>query len=171
MTALNIAEIEFMTGDADVALRLTREALSILRPLHDIRTIANGLRNEAAYLLWLRRYDEARLSAQEAVVAAVDMQYSVDVAFGLLHLAAVGALNPETRTQGTEERRRAARVLGYVDASIATLGALREYTEQQEYDAVIPALRDALGENELLRLMADGSTWSEDQAVAEAMLI
>jgi tetratricopeptide (TPR) repeat protein len=171
MTALNLAEIEFMSGDADVALRLTREALSVLRPLHDIRTVVNGLRNEAAYLLWLRRYDEARLSAQEAIVAAVDMQYSVDVAFGLLHLAAVGALHPETRTQDLQERRRAARVLGYVDARIAALGALLEYTEQQEYDAMIPALRGALGESELVRLMAEGSTWTEDRAVAEAMLI
>jgi predicted ATPase len=171
ITALNLAEIEFMAGDADVALRLTREALSDLRPLHDIRTVVNGLRNEAAYLLWLRRYDEARLSAQDAIVAAVDMQYSVDVAFGLHHLAALGALHPETRTQDLEERRRAGRVLGYVDARIAALGALREYTEQQEYDAMIPALRDALGENQLLRLMAEGSNWTEDHAVAEAMLI
>jgi hypothetical protein len=47
---------------------------------------------------------------------------------------------------------------------------LREYTEQQEYDATIPALRD-VGADECAKLTAEGSTWSEDQAVAEAMLI
>jgi hypothetical protein len=36
---------------------------------------------------------------------------------------------------------------------------------------MIPALRGTLGENELLKLLAEGSTWNEDQVVAEAMLI
>jgi hypothetical protein len=48
---------------------------------------------------------------------------------------------------------------------------LRQYTDQQEYDAMIPALRDALGEDELARFMTVGTGWSEDQAIAEAMLI
>jgi hypothetical protein len=64
-----------------------------------------------------------------------------------------------------------ARVLGYVDAQLAALEALREYTEQRQYDNVLPSLRDALGADECARLMAEGGTWSEDQAVAEAMLI
>jgi Arc/MetJ family transcription regulator len=65
----------------------------------------------------------------------------------------------------------AARLLGYVDARLAALEALRYHTEQQEYDAMLPALREALGADELSKLMAEGSTWSEDQAVAEATLI
>jgi hypothetical protein len=36
---------------------------------------------------------------------------------------------------------------------------------------MLPALRDALGADECAKLMNEGSTWSEDQAVAEAMLI
>lgn len=66
---------------------------------------------------------------------------------------------------------RAARILGCVDARRDELEASREYTEQQEYDAVIPALRDTLGERELSKLMTEGGSWTEDQAVAEAMLI
>jgi hypothetical protein len=47
----------------------------------------------------------------------------------------------------------------------------REYTEQKVYDAMFPVLQQALGEDEVRKLMAQGSTWSEDQAVAEAMMI
>ena len=39
------------------------------------------------------------------------------------------------------------------------------------YDAMLPILRDALGEEDLSKLMSEVSTWSEDQAVVEAMLI
>jgi hypothetical protein len=89
----------------------------------------------------------------------------------LQHVAAIGALHPEIASEESEKRRRAARILGYVDGRIAELGALREYTEQQEYDAMIPALRDALGESVLSKLMAEGRIWSDDQAVAEGMLV
>ena len=61
--------------------------------------------------------------------------------------------------------------MDYVDARIAVLEALREYTEQCVYDRTIRALRDVLGSVELSRRMAEGSIWSEDHAVAEAMLI
>ena len=169
--ALNLAETEFMTGDAEAALSLTREALAVLRSLNDIRTVVNALRNEAAYLVSLGRYGEARESAREAIAAAVDMESSIDVVFGLQHLAAIGALRPETGTQELEQRRHAAGVLGYVDAQIAVLEALREYTERSEYEKTMSALDDALGADELLKVMAEGSTWSEDQAVGTAMLI
>ena len=49
--------------------------------------------------------------------------------------------------------------------------ALRQYTEQQEYDKMLAALRDALGEDQLAKLTAEGAAWSEDQAVAQALAI
>jgi hypothetical protein len=36
---------------------------------------------------------------------------------------------------------------------------------------VIPALREALGPGELAVLMAEGGTWSEDEAAAPALLV
>lgn len=168
---LNLAEVEFMTGDAGAAQRLVGESMSIFRVFHDVRTLANALRNESAYLVSLGRYDEARTSAREAVAAAVDRQYAVDIAFGLQHLAAVGALRSQRQTQDPKELRRAARVLGYADARTTALEAQREFTEQQEYDVVVSRLGGVLGEDALATLMREGSSWSEDQAVAEAMLI
>jgi len=90
---------------------------------------------------------------------------------GVARLLAIGAaLRP-----GQEEARgasmRAARLLGYVDARLTALEALREYGERQEYDKTLAALRHALGEDTLAKLMNEGCAWNEDHAVAEAMLI
>ncbi|MGZ3496907.1 MAG: ATP-binding protein [Vulcanimicrobiaceae bacterium] len=165
LIANNLAEDEFQGGNPESALRLAREALTLFRAFHDAQMIATALCNETAYLVASRRYDEARLSAREALTATRDAEYSVGLACALQHMASTAALRPGS------DVRRAARLLGYVDARFAALEALREYTEQHEYDAVIPALRDALGAAELSKLIAEGSTWSEDRAVAEAMLV
>jgi hypothetical protein len=61
--------------------------------------------------------------------------------------------------------------LGYVDERLHSIEALRQYTEHQEHDKMLPKLRDALGEDHLAKLMAEGATWTEDQAVAEALAI
>jgi predicted ATPase/DNA-binding SARP family transcriptional activator len=167
----SLAEAEFRAGDAAAAVQLVREAMTLCRVFHDARLIALALHNEAAYLVALRRYDEGRTSAREALAGARDTQYSSGVGWALQHLAAVAALQSGEDERVGKDRRRAARILGYVEARLAALETLREYTERQEYDTMMPALRDALGEDELSKLMAEGSMWSEDQAVAEAMLI
>ena len=121
------------------------ESLAAYRSLNETRVVANVLCNMAAYLVTLGRCDEARGSAKEALAASRDAQYPVQVAFALQHLAATVALRPGDGTQHErDERLRAARLLGYTDSRLRALEALREYTEQQEYDAMIPALRDAL---------------------------
>jgi predicted ATPase/class 3 adenylate cyclase len=169
--AMNLAEAEFRGGDAVAALRLVEEALAVCRAFNDTRIVATDQCNMAAYLVALERYDEARTSAHEGLAAARDTQIAVDVAFALQHLAAVAVLRPNAEAPSREEHARAARLLGYVDARLAQLEAQREYTERQEYDKMLPALREALGADECARLMAEGSTWSEDHAAAEAMLI
>ena len=167
---MNLADVEFRDGHADEALRLADEGVAVLRATSDIHNVTLARYNVAAYLVALRRYDEARATAREVLSAARDMQWSIGLAWTLQHVAAIPALRPRADVP-VEDRRRAARILGYVDARIAALEALREYTEQQEFDAMTYALRDTLGTDELTKLMAEGSTWSEDRAVAEAMLI
>jgi predicted ATPase/class 3 adenylate cyclase len=169
--ATNLAEGEFRGGDAAAALRLAGEALAADRKFNNMRNVATDLCNIAAYLVALERYDEARTSACEGLAAARDTQLAVVLAFTLQHLAAVATLRPNVETPSREEHARVARLLGYLDARLAALEAQREYTEQQEYDKMLPTLRDALGTDECAKLMNEGNTWSEDQAVAEAMLI
>jgi hypothetical protein len=61
-------------------------------------------------------------------------------------------------------------VLGFVDARFAQLKSARQHTKQQEYDTMLPVLRQSLGAD-LDDLMHEGARWSEDQAVAEALRI
>jgi tetratricopeptide (TPR) repeat protein len=170
LTMLVLAEAEFQGGDAPTALRLADEALAVLSALGDTRTVAIAGYNMAAYLVALRRYDEARAAARRALPAARDLQFSSGLAWALQHLAAIASLRPNVDAP-VEDRRRAAQVLGYVDARLNALEKLRTYTEQQEYDKMTAALGDALGEDELAKLINEGRGWSEDQAVAEAMKI
>jgi hypothetical protein len=169
--SLSLAEREFQGGDAAKALQLVDEASPVLWSFSDARCLAHGECNKAAYLVALRRFDDARIAAGEALSAARDIEWSVGLVWALQHLAAIGALRLHNDAQASEDLRRAARILGYANAHFASLESRREYTERQEYEAMIPALRDALGADRLAQLMAEGSIWSEDRAVSEAMLI
>jgi predicted ATPase/class 3 adenylate cyclase len=169
--AANLAETELQGGDAMAALRLARESLAAYRAFNDTSAIAPTLSNATAYLVALGRFEEARELGREALGAARAAQFHAVVAWALQHLAAVGALARTTKAQRREERERAGRLLGYVDGCLTALGAPRDYTEQQEYDAMLPALRNALGEEKLAMLLNEGGGWNEDQAADEAMLI
>jgi hypothetical protein len=112
------------------------------------------------------------LTAREALTLSRDIQAGVLLAFTLQHFAAIAGLRlTDGATETRDDRLRSARLLGYADARLAALEAAREYTERQEYDKLVHALREALGEDELAKLMAEGSTWTEDHAVAEALLV
>ncbi len=171
MFALYLAEAEFHAGNAAEALRLADDALFTHRENNDARNVAIALRNIAAYLIALKDYSEARAFSREALVASRDRQYEIGIAWTLQHFAAIAAFRPADAKHASEDRLRAARLLGYVDARLRELESLREYTEQQEYDATILVLNDVLGAAALSKFMADGSAWDEDRAVAEAMLI
>jgi hypothetical protein len=94
------------------------------------------------------------------------------VTWGLQHLAAIAALrHPGNTERRDEDRPRAARLVGYADARLAATEALREYTERQEYEKTIAALHEALGAEQFDALAAEGRAWSEEHAVAEAMLV
>lgn len=165
-----LAEVKFRDGDASAALRLADEAVMTLLDMNASDHRAAQY-NRVAYLIALRRFDEALFAARDALMASRDTQHPMALTFTLQHLAAVGALRPETDGEGPEVRRRSARILGYVEKRVAALEVFRDYTELQEYECMLPALREAFGECELLKLLAEGSSWNEDQVVAEAILI
>jgi tetratricopeptide (TPR) repeat protein len=167
----NLAEVEFQVGDVEAALQLAREAAENLRADAGFPVQAAALCNASAYLVALRRFEEARSDAREALALAQDARSSLYVAWALQHLAAIAALRvSESTEQRLHDLRRAARLLGFVDARFSELGLARHYTEQQEYDKMLPVLRNELGAA-LHGHMGDGTRWSEDQAVAEALEI
>jgi hypothetical protein len=87
----------------------------------------------------------------------------------LQHLAAVAALQKyPDKNSAAQGRERAAMLLGFVDARLASLEVQREYTEQQEYDRVMSALSVSIG-SRLKEVMALGAEWTEEGAVAVAL--
>jgi predicted ATPase/class 3 adenylate cyclase len=162
--SVNLAETVFRGGDAEAALRLAEEALAADRAAKFTR-IPLLCANMAAYLVALGRYAEARSYAREALVAGRRTHHELAMVWALQRLAAVAALQPNGG------RRRGAQLLGYVDAQIAAREIRRQYTEEREYDAMLSALGEALGADELANLMDEGGAWREDEAISEGMLV
>ena len=171
-TAATLAEAEYRCGDAEAALRHAEEALEAVRALGRQRTEALILGNIAAYLIALDRYEPARVRGRSALQVAGEVQSGASLAFALGHLGAVGALRPQAEAAlALEERKRASRILGFVDERLARLEIAREYTEQREYDRAIAALRSELDAAALEAALSQGRAWTEERAVAEALLI
>jgi len=156
----NMAELAFAAGDPEQALRLAHEALE-LTSLRKHRLKASWHNNTAAYCVALGDLAAARKSALEALRLARQVGHEVYLAVALQHLALVAALGADSR--------RGAHMLGYVDAHYDQLGLKREPTEQWGYDKLLAALRVRLNEDELSRLADEGSAWSDDQVVDEAL--
>jgi tetratricopeptide (TPR) repeat protein len=167
----NLAELEFHTGDAQAALALAEEALALTQvgSRHEWK---KTLTNMAAYLLALGRHAEARSHAREALDACRAVGAAITLAYAEQQLAAIAALRPaKSEATASQDRERGARLLGYVDARLAALGAPREITEDKEYRALVAALIESFGAGGIARLMEDGRGWSEDRAFAEALLV
>jgi len=126
----------------------------------------------AAYSLVLRNFPEARSYAHEALGVSREIRSDYLTALAYQHLAAVAGLRPQRdSTVAARDRARAGRLIGYVDAALAKLAAPREFTELGEYKLLISGLSESLGPDALAKLMKDGGGWSEERAVAEALLI
>jgi predicted ATPase/class 3 adenylate cyclase len=169
---INLAETEFLSGDVTAALKLVGEAVGTHRRLKDARRAAIALSNMSAYLVVLEQFDDARSCGRDALALSLDVQAEVWRLFSMQHLGAATLFGLSADGDGSPNlMRRAARVLGYVDARLTALEALREYTEQQEYDKMLQSLQTSLGAEELAKLMAEGSKWNEEQAAEEAMAL
>ena len=168
--ALNLAELEFQAGDAEAAVRLVSEALATERELNDVDSVAFDLCNLAAYLVSLSRWVEAASRAREALALARERGIAAAAVWALQHLAAIAALRPSADIAAPlDDRRRAARLLGFVDSRIAELEMRRDFTEQKEYARLLTAIEDALGS--AADLMEEGRNWTEARAADEALLI
>ncbi|MGH7754775.1 MAG: BTAD domain-containing putative transcriptional regulator [Vulcanimicrobiaceae bacterium] len=166
----NLAEAEFLAGDADIALKIASDAVGIARAQDDLLLVTWMLANMAAYLVALDRYDDARTHAREALEIARRFQFDMYVAWALQHLAAVAALEPHGDEAVTaQKRKRAAQLLGFVDARYAALASPREHTEQQECDRILAALRESIDPDALALLLSRGAAFAEDEAIEAAL--
>jgi predicted ATPase/class 3 adenylate cyclase len=157
----NLAELEFSQGGNEVALRYAGDALAMYLDLKNYRLVAIVYANIAVYRIALGQLEQARAEACEAIRWSRETQYSYCTAIAIQHLALLASLSGE--------RRRAARLTGYVDAFYQKLGSRREPTEEWGYKKLIASLGEEIASDELAALMADGAGWTEDQAADEAI--
>ena len=166
-----LAEAEFLAGNTAAAVELCDDIVELLGASGIWREVGVIRSNCSAYLVALARFEEARSCAREALVVTRELGFTVTVLYALQHLAAVAALRAgEAGAAPLPNLERAARLLGFVDARLAEARVYtRDYTDLQEYDKVVGVLRVELGAA-LDDLMREGQHWSEDRAVAEALV-
>jgi len=160
----NLGELEFAEGHAEQALRSVSEALD-MDPRRGVDTLNMAVyrSNSAAYQTALGDIEGALASARDALSFARQAQDTLMTAFALQHCAMLAALLG--KPQG------AAKLVGYFDVQLKELGATRGPTEQWGYEKLMTTLREHLSEAEMEKFAAEGSAWSEDQAVEEALKI
>ena len=157
----NLAELEFSQGEAQEAVRYASDALAIYLEVKNFRLVAMVNANLAGYRIAQGRLDDAREHARQAIRWGRETQYGYCLAIAVQHLALILALGGD--------RRRAARLAGYVDATYQKLGSRREPTEEWGYNKLLAALRDEIGAEELQALLAEGAGWTEDRSTEEAL--
>jgi predicted ATPase/class 3 adenylate cyclase len=166
-----LAEAEYRGGNIEAAIRLAQEALDTAREQHDRDSATVDLCNLSAYLVACDRWAEAARCGREALALAREGQFTAAIAYALQHIAAVAALRPAMAESAPEERRRAALLVGFVDARFADLDIRREFTEQVEYERSMASLDASLGRAECRELRAEGRCLSEELAIAEGLAI
>ena len=164
----HLAEVEFAAGDAAAALHRAEEARSGHEATQNRRSEATDLTNMAAYLIALDCFEDAREYAWQALEAAREVGATVLMAFVFQHIAAITALHgTDDEPVVAKKREQAAMLIGFVDAQLLVAGANRDYTERQEYERTIAALRAAM-QDRFDAIVALGAEWNEERAVATA---
>ncbi len=170
----SLAENEFDAGDAELALRLSRDVLATLRALNTpscVPGIATTLTNMATYLVAMQRFDEARAHANEALEIARGLRLGPLSWLTLRVLALVAVLEPEVGRKHTHaENLSTARLFGFLDARLSAVTP-EKYGLQDEYRRALTKLRDLLGVADVARLMATGASMPEEEAVRQAQPI
>ncbi len=169
VTAAALAEAEFACGDAETALSLAEESLQAMRGFGRDRMAAALLGNIAAYLTSLECYDLAQGHARAALELALEVDAQASATFALQHLAAAAALQPHPDGADADDGfARIARITGYVDARLAELEVVREFTEEREYVATLEALSERFADERIMELMNDGRTWTLERVLQAA---
>ena len=170
--AINLADNEYDAGDAETALRLMLDVLAIYRAMKSPTAVsgtAKALACSMIYLFALGRYDEARIHANEALDLGLRLGMASLVAASLQYLALTVLVRPKADRPCTSEVcAGVARLLGFVNARLASLGVSELYPTPHRYDRAIAMLREEFTVDEFEHQMAIGATMTEDEAVTEA---
>ncbi len=174
-TVGQLAELEFQLGNFEQACDVGIRCINLQRA-QGSRNLAHGLLNSAAYNVALNRWDRARAYACEALGLLQEAQEAIR-AIALLHLTAVVVLSAVDEASSpapmpsSSTLKQGALLLGNHDACMIRFGVARGYTEHQEYDRVLAALRAHVPAAELERYFAQGAALTPEQAIELARSI
>ena len=152
----SLAEIEFEEGAVDRAIALAREATTRLRTNKAHGVLRHMMINFASYLAFGVDPSEARVYAEEALLAQRDTGGEL-----LRCCLQLWALLAALDGQYSE----AARLIGYVDAASAEAGDVRESTEKRIYERLMAILDAKTPAANRDRCTAEGAGWNEKRAV------
>jgi predicted ATPase len=153
---INMAELEFRTGDVASAVRRGKALVGMLRPRGATAQLALALTNLASYLSFDGHHDETLDVAHEAIAASI----ARDVRFNIPWAIQSGALALASR--GSVED--AARLLGYVDFRLQETQGKREPTELLVVERLTNLLDASLSHPALDAARADGRLLTEKAA-------
>jgi predicted ATPase/DNA-binding winged helix-turn-helix (wHTH) protein len=152
----NLGVAEYLLGDLDRAIGLTREALSHGRTWSGHAWQGNTLCNLGAYLIARGRPSEARPPLEEALSALTERG----------DFPALSCLQPWAVLGAVEGRLvEAAQLVGFIDAERARLGRMQPPSEQPLRDRLMGLLEAGLQPAELEACRAEGARWSEAAAI------
>ncbi|HZY99749.1 MAG TPA: adenylate/guanylate cyclase domain-containing protein [Candidatus Baltobacteraceae bacterium] len=157
------AELLFAAGDTAAALACSREAEATYRERSNPAWLNVVLLNEASYYLAENDSAGARNVAREALTLARRRDDAFKAAVAIGHLARIAAEG------GCAER--AARLTGFVDATYARLGSVREPTEQRGYERTRQLIAEAVSEDRVAALLDQGASMSQKDAEEEALAV
>ncbi len=130
-----------------------------------MRGITVALHNASAYLIALGRYEDARARSDEVLELSRTFGYPELIGPALRHIALLVALKPRDEMEdATADYAGAGRLLGFLASNIGTIKA-NVRAGATEFNDALAAIRTAIGEQDLNRLMSAGATMTKEQAL------
>jgi len=172
-----LSSTEVLAGNTELAFEYATRALATLRESDATppKLIPSLLTDASATLLLLGRYDEAEGYAREALALSRDLRLKVLLEISLRHLAVVAAFRQEEAEPKERSRRKAARLMGFMEAHAASRTRwwswFRTHPDFQQFERAQLLLRDAFGSDAFAEHMASGAAMTDDEAVEEALSI
>jgi hypothetical protein len=158
--SMNIAELEFFSGQPRTAIAYARQAVVAARRAGAVFMQANLLHNLAGYLLAVDEIEDGRLAACEALALYLALDHRDWAVLCIEHLALAHALSGATQP--------AARLLGYTEGHFNRTDQVRDLLEQGGHDRLSALLAAALPADRMAALVVEGAGWADDVAEAVA---
>jgi diguanylate cyclase (GGDEF)-like protein len=155
-----ISDLEFSAGDWPRALEYGREAVRFAESARSNQLYVSTMTNLAGYAAALDDWETARNAIARAIATSRKTRQQEHITFAVQAAAVVAA--------GTGRTQDAARLIGWCDVRAGVLHPQRQADQSEEimYRRLIEDLRARLGPDELAKLMSEGATMNEEEAVA-----